>query len=329
MTAKITHDTKRFLSPVKRFFNNRSDKILLSAISKLPSIEQGLTLMDIGAAGEIEPRWKRIEPIINYVGFEPDERSRSMLVEVRNNCLNYKILPFAVWDSVGPVTINLCRTPQVSSHYSPNRSFLDLFPASPRFDVVSTASLEAMKLDNLGLESPDFIKIDIQGGELSALKGGQRLLEDALGLELEVEFLPLYVEQPLFGEICSFLSKSGFEFIDFVNLCRWERGAHNGFGQCVFGDGLFLRSPEAVLSNRAIDDRTISKYLAICLTYNRFDLIDRIIHLLPELRATNYSAFIKAIERVRQMDQFVRNLNRILTFTIGMVGSNYRSHLIY
>ena len=38
-----------------------------------------ITLLDIGAAGDVEPRWKKIIDFVNYIGFEPDSRSFQIL----------------------------------------------------------------------------------------------------------------------------------------------------------------------------------------------------------------------------------------------------------
>lgn len=72
----------------------------------------------------------------------------------------------------------------------------------------------------------------------------------------------MYIDQPLFGDITSFLSSKGFEFIDFINLCRWERESHNGYGQCVFGDALYLKSPELVIDQK-LEDKRISSYFSL------------------------------------------------------------------
>lgn len=319
---------QKSIRPAKLFFNNKRNKTLLHALSALPTGNTGVTLIDIGAEGDIEPRWKRIEPFLNYVGFEPDERSRSLLLQKGNNCLNYQLLPFAVWDIDGSIGFNLGRSPGTSSHYLPNQPFIDLFPDPRRYDVVETTNLKTTTLDNLALKSADFIKIDIQGGELNALRGGQTLLKIALGLEIEVEFIALYKNQPLFGEICAFLSGFEFEFIDFVNLCRWERLQHNSYGQCVFGDALFLRSPEYILKT-SLNSESVSKYLSICLIYNRFDLIDRMISLLPHDLKKTYADFRTGIEPIRKSNKVVRIFNRLAGSVFTLFGVEHRAHLLY
>ncbi len=90
------------------------------------------------------------------------------------------------------------------------------------------------------------MKLDIQGGELAVLEGADKTLDQCLGLEIEVEFVRIYKDQPLFGDICAFLETKDLEFIDFTSFNRWERSQYREFGQCVFGDALFLRAPEIV-----------------------------------------------------------------------------------
>jgi hypothetical protein len=125
----------------------------------------------------------------------------------------------------------------------------------------------------------DFIKIDTQGSELDILHGGDALLDNPIiGLEVEVEFVRMYEEQPLFGDICSYLDKKGYEFIDFVNICRWEREKFSYFGQSVFGDGLFLRSPESfaeILSGLPSDiaNQKAKNYISIVALYDHVDLL--------------------------------------------------------
>jgi len=230
-------------------------------------------LLDIGAAGDIQPRWKKIEPLLNYIGFEPDDRSFELLVKKPNFCSNFKIINSAVWDSTTEININFCRKPMVSSHFLPNLKFLSKFPDCERFDVISNFTMQTSMIDDHELANIDFIKLDIQGGELNALKGGSKTLETCLGAEIEISFNTQYIDQPLFGEVSQFMVSKDFEFIDFVHLNRWERGSFNNFGQLVWGDALFLRSPEFVLLKYKSDPSIIKKYITICLLYERLDLI--------------------------------------------------------
>ena len=44
-------------------------------------LPNGLTLIDIGAAGGVEPRWEKVCKYLNYIGVEPDARSNEKLAD--------------------------------------------------------------------------------------------------------------------------------------------------------------------------------------------------------------------------------------------------------
>ncbi len=188
----------KLIRKIKSILQGLLQKPFLKSLSALPN--SGLvTLYDVGAAEFIQQRWMIYTKFLNYVGFEPDERSYKDLLESDNSekCHSYNILKFALWDSETEMSLNLCSVPQVSSFYSPNIDFLEKFPNPERFNIAGNEKISVTKMDNLNISSPDFMKLDIQGGELNALKGASLYLNDTLGLELEVEFIELYSDQPI------------------------------------------------------------------------------------------------------------------------------------
>jgi len=324
---KISKIIGRAIKLIKNLTVKSREKKLLVCLKKLPI--EGLTLIDIGAAGDIEERWKNVSPFINYFGFEPDDRSRTKLIE-NNSCLSYQMLPFAAWSSSGTVKINLCKKPEVSSIYEPNYLFTNLFPNAKRFNVETTEEMICMRLDDHPFEASDFIKLDIQGGESEVIKGATETLKKTLGLSVEVIFLPLYNNQPLFGDLCKLLDESGFEFIDFLNgITRWERKAYTSIGQCIFSDALFMRTPEYLLKEPTADESLVAKYLGICLIYNRFDLIDKVFELIENKLKEKFKPFMKSIKPMRKTNEFLVTLNRYFTSFLGFFGVEYKSHLLY
>lgn len=210
---------------------------------------------------------------------EPDPRS-SESVLVNDSVDGYhsqSLITKAIWDVAGEVTLNLCRKPMTSSIYKPNSEFVKLFPDPERFDILSTVNLVCDTVDNIAQKSGlafDAIKLDIQGGELNAIKGASRALNSTLAVEVEIEFTHLYTDQPLFDEIFSTLRKSSFEFMDFVSIYRWSVKENNGTGQLTFADALFMKAPETVVVSA--DESAIRKYAAICAVYERGDLLCRL-----------------------------------------------------
>ena len=188
--------------------------------------------------------------------------------------------------------------------------------------------MECVALDDLDISAKDFIKIDVQGGELSVLKGAEKTLSNTLGVEAEVEFLSMYDGQPLFGEICDYLSKLDFEFVDFITIGRWERQSFNGFGQAVYADALFLKSAETVLRNQRTIEQ-LSNYLKILLDYYRFDMIDFVLSNLSDEERIALNLFYEEIIPIRKRFNLARRCSLWSTRFMRLLGLNYRSHLLY
>ena len=298
----------------------------LKALKVLPNNGE-LFLVDVGAAGEVEPRWKPFIDSLNYIGFEPDERSRETIRNQKNRFKNYQILPYALSNETSSKKFNLCKKPQVSSIYDPNHNFLNRFPDASRFDIAEITSFECVTLDSIDMLRIDFLKIDIQGAENDVLKGAPLSLRSILGLELEVEFIELYKDQPLFGEVCKTLSEYEIEFIDFVHLTRWERKGHNDHGQCIFGDALFLRSPESLIG-QGLDVTKWSSYLAILIIYRRFDLVEIVLELMPEHMKSEFDNFSVSFEKVKKQQRLVNRIHFFLKTCFSFLGHGYKLHLI-
>ena len=307
------------LQRISQFKINR----LLNALPEF----SGITLIDIGAAGDIEPRWKQISKILNYIGFEPDARSRANTISRAKECKEYIIHPIAIWSYKGSLPIRLAKKSEVSSYFPINKDFVAKFPDSSRFEQTSIEGIPCDTLDNLGIIGPSFIKLDIQGGELAAILGAQATMSECLGLELEVEFTDLYVGQPIFGQISKHLKHHGFELYDFTNLCRWERDSLSGLGQIVFGDALFLRTPESVLSTNP-NNQTLSSYLGILVLYNRFDLIAYIGKNLKSDQKVQYRNFILAAAKFRQDFYRVNLLIRGINAFFKILNPTFKLHLL-
>ncbi len=291
-----------------------------------------ISFVDIGAAGNIHPRWKVISNFINYYGFEPDKRSYDLLLMNKNDCFTYKIFNKAVWETEGEIDINLCYKPWVSSYFLPNFNILNKFSDKERFEVLKKEKITTTKLDKFKFDNENFIKIDIQGGELSVLRGASSTLKNCLGLELEIEFLELYKSQPLFGEVCRYLNDNDFEFIDFISLNRWERSEYKGFGQSTFGDALFLRTPEFIIKNFKNDEDLKRKYIAICLLYNRFDLVKVVIDLdriNNVSKVSKFSDLEKAYSRIEKKHIIVRFISKYMNKIIRLFDKNSSLHVFY
>ncbi len=94
----------------------------------------------------------------------------------------------------------------------------------------------------------DFIKIDVQGAELEVFQGAVNSMNGVVALISEVAFAPVYRAQPLFGDVCSFLSKQGIllhKFLGFAGriLKPFDIGRHGKpVTNHLWADAFFVRS---------------------------------------------------------------------------------------
>lgn len=243
-----------------------------------------LTLVDVGARGGLQPNWRPATRHLRVVAFEPDPAEHARLARQAASRAIY--INAAAGREQGRATLNIGRDPGTSSLLEPETAFLQRFPRADRFDVVKRVEIGTDRLDALlpahGIDDCDFLKIDTQGAELHVLEGSRELLARAIfGVELEVQFAPLYRGQPSFGALDDFLRERGFQLFD-LRPSYWKRtsGAFYGGpkGQLVFGDALYLKREDAFQEQLAgmRDDAParaakLLRALSICALYGYAD----------------------------------------------------------
>lgn len=98
------------------------------------------------------------------------------------------------------------------------------------------------------LDDIDLIKIDVQGAELAVFEGAGERLDQALVIWTEVEFIPLYEDQPLFRDVDRFLSERGFLLHSFDGIAsrRFKPfvaagGQRPRRSQAIWADAIYVR----------------------------------------------------------------------------------------
>ncbi|MDJ0811315.1 MAG: FkbM family methyltransferase [Desulfobacterales bacterium] len=241
-----------------------------------------ITLVDVGASGGMMPMWQPHSQHIKLIGFEPDTRAFEALKQKQNALTVY--FNTALHRQSGQIPFYLTRKQQNSSSFVPNHELLSRFPNPARFDVVDQIRIDCHGLDEFlraeKITDVDFIKLDTQGAELPILEGASDILQDSLfGMEIEVQFAPLYKDCPLFPQIDQFVGKLGYDLID-MRLVSWKRnvGAEfgNSKGQIVFADTLYFRKIEnfKAMIGKCDHEMARSKLLraiSVCLIYGFAD----------------------------------------------------------
>ena len=112
----------------------------------------------------------------------------------------------------------------MSSLLKPRAAALRFFNGFTQFGAVEkTEEVQTATLDSIAdLPDIDFLKMDVQGAELTILQHGVEKLAACVALQLEVPFICLYENQPGFGEIDVWLRSQGFLPHCFLDIKRWS-----------------------------------------------------------------------------------------------------------
>jgi FkbM family methyltransferase len=185
--------------------------------------------------------------LCTVTGFEPQPDALAELNRRRTPRERY--LPYAVGDGRERL-LHVCRERGMTSLLAPDRARLDLFTGFARHGALDReVRIGTRRLDDIHeIDCMDFLKIDIQGGELDVFASGRRKLAGAVAVQTEVSFVTLYQEQPAFGVIDTFLRQLGFIPHCFAELkvrplapLVFENDPKNGVRQLLEADIVYVR----------------------------------------------------------------------------------------
>jgi FkbM family methyltransferase len=263
--------------------------ILETLGSKTPMV----TVVDIGAMmeGKIKNRYDGLveRGLAQVIGFEPEPTEFEKLKAQADR--RHAYLPYFV-GSGKTATFYRCRYNACSSLYRPDPKVIDLFTtigasAGGNFEVAHTAEVQTVRLDDIKEVAPcDFLKIDVQGAELDVLGGAVRTLGRTAVVEMEVEFVPIYENQPLFAEIDLFMRQNGFLLHKLVDvggrsLRPFVVGSnpYKPISQLLWADAVYIKdftrfdalSPELLLKTAVLLHEIYSSIDMVAFALKAFD----------------------------------------------------------
>jgi len=222
----------------------------LSSIIKILRFKSLINIVDIGANPiDGDPPYKSLleKGLAHITGFEPNPVALEQLNLKKGS--NETYLPNAVFDG-DEHELKICNAQGMSSLLEPNKELLSYFHGFPDWgEVTDRVPVSTVRLDDIiSIKDLDYLKIDIQGGELEVFRNGIEKLRDCLVIQTEVEFLPMYKDQPLFSEVELFLRGQGFIFHRFAPLISRtvqplivEGDIYKGLSQNFWADAVFIK----------------------------------------------------------------------------------------
>jgi len=258
---------------------------------ELARLAGGLRLpcVDVGARRGVIEDLLPLAFAVDAWGVEPDAEECARLNQLATGgghpWRSLRYVPIAL-GRAGRRPLWLYRNRECSSLLEADVRRARVFGRGGYFELDGSTEVETVPLDVAagahGFADAVFMKLDVQGAELEILESGPELVgRSLLGIRTEVEFVPIYLEQPLWADVDGHLRRAGFAPMAFLETRRWRRpsapdrdghGRLHAPGQLVHADLLYLREPEGLDGGTDAGARALVTLALLALTYGHADL---------------------------------------------------------
>lgn len=281
-----------------------------TALTQLLNFSGTLEVADIGAAWLGEPPvYKRLldRKLARLNAFDADVRQHAALREAHGADL--RLFGDIVGDGARHTLHLAAPVSGMTSLLKPSARHLAFFNGFDRFgEIHETQEVQTTRLDDIAdLPDLDFLKMDIQGGELMALQHGQARLAQCAAVQLEVSFVPLYEGQPSFGEIDVWMRAQGFLPHAFTEVKRWSispvrrnNDMRQPFNQLLEADVVYVRDPTT--PERWSPDLLRRLILIAHYAYGSVDLAGRLVQWLEGQKQAGTGSFDHYLSLVNSPD---------------------------
>jgi len=216
----------------------------IEAVRYSPANFAHLRLVDVLTSGDVDilidggandGKWalqRRAEGFRGrIVSVEPQAESFAALQARAAHDQQWSVVHAAIGASDGETTLYVDPDPTSSSLFGSDRG-------SRPTERVPLLRLDTICADGVGPGDAVFVKLDLEGNELEAVRGGERTLRQAVGLMVELELQPVEGAariESVIGE----LRTAGFVMVAF------EPNNRDPAGNVLLANGLFLRMSPA------------------------------------------------------------------------------------
>lgn len=271
---------------------------------KARGVSLSFNMLDVGA----RPVEGQDEPFRRLLALFPASRLSAVEIDPvlcdelnRSAAPNVRYYPCALGRTEEVRTLHVTAHPMCSSLYPTDERYIDVFQNLDDMRPAGTAEILTISLDRFAEQYAvgglDFVKLDIQGAELEVLSGGTRVLGDVLMVISEVEFVPLYRGQPLYGDVDAFMRSRGFMLHKLLGMAgRLMRpfklnGSGNYPVQFLWSDAAFVRDLFA------LDTLAPDQLLKLAVLLDLYESRDVAVHALTRhdtLQGTRFAVEYRA-----------------------------------
>lgn len=209
-----------------------------------------INILDVGASPiDGKPPYQSLKDInrARIYGFEPNiEQYQHLLEQITEK---ETFFPYALGDG-NLATLNLCEAPGMTSLLKPDYKILDYFHGFSEWaKIIGQEVMQTHRLDDIEeIKVIDYIKLDVQGGEMDIIQNGKNKISSALIIHTEVNFIPFYEGQALFAELDQTLRELGFYLHTFLPLKKRsfkplviDNNIYSGLNQVLWTDAIYVK----------------------------------------------------------------------------------------
>jgi FkbM family methyltransferase len=239
---------------------------------------RNLIVADVGAADGPEERWLGILNWVRFLNFEPKPRPDAAQNE------RIVIFPIGLWSRTERLKLQVTAQEDSCSLYPANPEFFRDFLIQDALGTVNTVEIDVDTLDHCVStrpdSPPDFLKVDVEGGDLEVLRGSEQALRGSvLGVRAETVWVEMRQGAPGIADIHAFLRERGFVLFQLSRVNWIRKNGLHGFSsepQLIWGDAVFCLGKEPFL--RRLKDETpanrgslASRFVVILLCHGIHD----------------------------------------------------------
>lgn len=179
-------------------------------------LEKPPVLLDLGASGEVHPKWRLFHKYAVYIGFDADDRKMEQVEKENSSFKRFILFNRIVTDKADAVTdFYLTASPYCSSALEPDLTALAPWAFQSKFEVKEVVKLGAITLSKAladkNIDYIDWMKTDTQGTDLRLyLSIPAAIREKMLIAEFEPGILDAYKGEDKLFKILEHMNQSEF-----------------------------------------------------------------------------------------------------------------------
>ena len=198
--------------------------------------------------------------------FEPETAEYNRLKHKYSHKKNIEVRKEALGSNNENAELNVLKHEALSTIYAVKDKLDPINSRQDQYHKVRTNDIIIKRLDEILDKAPDFIKLDIEGMELEALKGCGSLLDHVVGIRCECVFRPFFKspKSVIFRDLDLWLDNRGFNLISIDDMKNGRQTSdfsiNDEDGRLISADAIWINSKigNELIANEKLHPKSIA-----------------------------------------------------------------------